>query len=162
MSRTRSWARPRAAVALAATFALSGAMFATASTAHATPESDLAAQRQKAAQLEAQIEANGNRVSILDEQYTSAQLKIQRANEQIAADEHRLEARQHETDTVRELLAARATELYMDAGNPAPLAAFDVSDANELGSRSAYAGAAADSDRQLLDEAKVAIEQLGL
>ena len=53
MSRTRSWARPRAAIALAATFALSGAMFATASTAHATPESDLAAQRQKAEQLEA-------------------------------------------------------------------------------------------------------------
>src|SRR5436190_2671053 len=126
MSRTRSWARPRAAVALAATFALSGAMFATASTAHATPESDLAAQRQKAVQLEAQIEANGNRVSILDEQYTSAQLKIEQANAQIEADQRRLEARRSESDAVRQQLAARATELYMDAGNPAPLAAFDV------------------------------------
>jgi cell wall-associated NlpC family hydrolase len=101
-------------------------------------------------------------VSILDEQYNSAQLAIQRANERIAADERELEARQSESASVREQLAARGAELYMGAGNPAPLAALDVSSTNELGSRSAYATAAADSDRQLLDRAKVAIEQLGL
>ena len=50
----------------------------------------------------------------------------------------------------------------MGAGNPAPLAAFDVSSAQQLGSRSAYSAAAADQDHQLLDTAKVAIEQLGL
>ena len=50
----------------------------------------------------------------------------------------------------------------MGAGNPAPLAALDVTNARELGARSAYAGAAADQDRQLLDDVKVAIEQLGM
>jgi len=162
MSRTRSWARPRAFVALATTFALSTAMFATASTAHATPESELAAERDKATQLEAQIEANGNRVSILDEQYNGAQLAIQRADERIGAAQSALEARRQESDAVRAELATRGAELYMGAGNGTPLAALDVSDTTELGARSAYAGAAADSDRQLLDRAKVAIEQLGL
>src|SRR5689334_18586341 len=123
MSRTRSWARPRAFVALAATFALSTAMFATASTAHATPESELAAERDKAAQLAAQIEANGNRVSILDEQYNRAQLAIQQADARIGTAEQALAARRQESDAVRTELAARGAELYMGAGNGTPLAA---------------------------------------
>jgi cell wall-associated NlpC family hydrolase len=162
VSGTRSWARRRAAVALATTCALTGATFSVASTAHATPESELAAERDRAEQLASQIEANGTRVSILDEQYNRAQLAIQDANEQLAAAQQQLEARREETDAVRAELATRGADLYMNAGNPAPLAALDVENANELGSRSAYASAAADSDRRLLDEAKVAIEQLGL
>jgi cell wall-associated NlpC family hydrolase len=162
MPRTWSWARPRAVVALAATLALTSATFATATVAHATPESELADQRAKAAQLEAQIEANGNRVSILDEQYNEAQSAIDRANQQLAADEHSLEQRQQESDAVRAELTARGAELYMGAGNPAPLAALDVNNATDLGSRTAYAGAAAESDQHLLDRAKVAIEQLNI
>jgi cell wall-associated NlpC family hydrolase len=63
---------------------------------------------------------------------------------------------------VRALLADRAAELYMGAGNPAPLAAFDVSSTQQLGSRSAYGAAAADQDEKLMDDARVAIEELGL
>ena len=44
--------------------------------------------------LEAQIEANGNRVSVLDEQFTNAQLAIQNATDQINADEAALDAKQ--------------------------------------------------------------------
>jgi cell wall-associated NlpC family hydrolase len=162
MSRTTSWARPRAAVALAATLALTSGALALSTPAHATPDSELSSERAKAAQLEAQIEANGNRVSILDEQFNSAQAAIDKANEQLAADERALEQRKQESETVQAELAARGAELYMGAGNPAPLAALDVHDTRELGSRTAYASAAADSDRQLLDRAKVAIEQLGV
>jgi cell wall-associated NlpC family hydrolase len=162
VSVTRSWARRRVAVALATAFALGAATFATASTAHATPESELAAERDRAADLEAQLEANGTRVSILDEQYNRAQLEIQEANERLAAARQQLEARRSETAAVQAELATRGAELYMNAGNPAPLAALDVETTSELGSRSAYASAAADSDRQLLDEARIAIEQLGL
>ena len=162
MSRTTSWARPRAAVALAVTLALTSGVLASSTAAHATPDSELASERAKAAQLESQIEANGNRVSILDEQYNQAQAAIDKANEQLAADERALEQRRQESEAVQAELAARGAELYMGAGNPAPLAALDVKDAGELGSRTAYAGAAADSDRQLLDRAKVAMEELGV
>ena len=162
MSRTRSWARPRPAVALAVTLALTSGVLASSTAAHATPDSELASERAKAAQLESQIEANGNRVSILDEQYNQAQAAIDKANEQLAGDERALEQRRQESEAVQAELAARGAELYMGAGNPAPLAALDVKDAGELGSRTAYAGAAADSDRQLLDRAKVAMEELGV
>jgi len=162
VSRTRSWARSRAVVAVAATLALTTGVLATSTAAHATPDSDLASERARAAELESQIEANGNRVSILDEQYNQAQAAIDKANEQLAADERALDQRRRETEAVQAELAARGAELYMGAGNPAPLAALDVKDAGELGSRTAYAGAAADSDNQLLDRAKVAIEQLGV
>jgi len=133
-----------------------------ATVAHATPESDLSSEQQKAQQLQAEIEANGNRVSVLDEQYNQAQIAIQRATDQLDSDQAQVEAKKRETERVRALLADRAAELYMGAGNPTPLAALDVAGTQELGSRSAYAAAAADQDNQLLDRARVAIEELGV
>ena len=148
---------------MVATLALMGAgSVTTATLAQASPQGDLASQQQRAAQLENEIEANGNRVSVLDEEYTNAELAIQHATDQINTDEAALKEKARETSAVRAQLEARGAELYMSAGNPAPLAALDVSSAGELGTRSQYAGAAADSDRQLLDEVKVAVEQLGI
>jgi peptidoglycan DL-endopeptidase CwlO len=163
MLRMSSFARPRVAVAAIAGLALIGtATLTTATLAQATPQSELATQQQKASALESQIEANGNRVSELDEQYTTAQLAIQKATAQINADQAQVDAKKRETDDVRDELTSRAAELYMGAGNPSPLGDLDVTDAGQLGSRSAYAGAAADQDRQLLDDVKVALEELGL
>jgi peptidoglycan DL-endopeptidase CwlO len=163
MLRMSRSARSRAAVAVVAALALTGAAtVTTARLAQASPQGDLASQQQRAAQLENEIEANGNRVSVLDEQYTNAELAIQRATDQINTDEAALKEKARETSAVRARLEARGAELYMSAGNPAPLAALDVSSAGEFGTRSQYAGAAADSDRQLLDEVKVAVEQLGI
>ena len=102
----------------------------------------------RAEQLQAEIEANGNRVSILDEQYNQAQDKIQKTTDQLNADRAQVEAKTRETDRVRALLADRAAELYMGAGNPAPLAAFDVSSTQQLGSRSAYGGRGRRSGRE--------------
>ena len=163
MLRMTRWARPRAAAAIVATLTIATAgTISTATIAHANPQTDLASEQQHAAELEAQIEANGTRVSILDEQYTKAQLAIQNATEQINADEAALAAKQKQTDSVRAQLQERAAELYMGAGNPSPLASLDVTDTRELGSRTAYAGAAADKDRQLLDDVQVAVEELGV
>jgi cell wall-associated NlpC family hydrolase len=159
---TRS-ARPRAAAVIAATLAITIAGSLTTPTlAHATPQSDLASEQQKAAALEAQIESNGNRVSVLDEQYTKAQLAIENATNQINADEKALGEKARRTDAVRAQLQQRAAELYMGSGNPSPLATIDLNNTRELGSRTAYAGAAANRDRQLLDDVRVAVEQLGL
>jgi cell wall-associated NlpC family hydrolase len=130
--------------------------------AHATPESELSAERARAEQLQAEIEANGNRVSILDEQYNQAEAAIQQTTDRLVSDQAQVDAKTLETAHIRALLADRAAQLYMDAGNPAPLAALDVSSTQQLGSRSAYGAAAADQDRQLLGRAKVAIEELGV
>jgi cell wall-associated NlpC family hydrolase len=133
-----------------------------ANVAHATPESELASQRARAERLQAEIEANGNRVSILDEQYNQAVAAIQRTTDQLDADQAQVDAKTKETARIRGLLADRAAELYMDSGNPTPLGAFDVSSTQQLGSRSAYGAAAADQDTQLIDNAKAAIEDLGI
>jgi cell wall-associated NlpC family hydrolase len=162
----RAAGKPRTATTrTAAAFVAAVALITTgglANVAHATPESELSSERARAEQLQAEIEANGNRVSILDEQYNQAQEKIQKATDQLNADQAQVEAKTRETDRVRALLADRAAELYMGAGNPAPLAAFDVSSTQQLGSRSAYGAAAADQDEKLMDDARVAIEELGL
>jgi len=159
----RSSARSRTAVAIAATLALViGATLTTASGALASPQGDLASQQQKASQLESEIEANGNRVSVLDQQYLDAQTAIQNATAQITADEASLREKARETSSVRDQLAARGAELYVGAGNPAPLAALDVTDATALGARSQYGAAAAEQDRQLLDKVRVAVEELGV
>ena len=157
-------ARPRTAIAFVAGLALmtTGTLATVATVAHATPQSDLQSEQQKAAELESEIQANGNRVSVLDEQYLEAQAAIQQATDQYNADRVQVAAKQRATDRIRGLVSARAAELYMSAGNPAPLAAFDVSNTQELGSQSEYGAAAADQDRQLIDNAKVAIESLGL
>jgi len=163
MLRMSRSARSRTAVAVTATLALmAGATLGTATVAQASPQSDLASQQQRAAELEREIQANGTRVSVLDEQYTNAQLAIQHATDQIHTDEAALRAKAAQTASVRAQLAARGAELYMGAGNPSPLAALDVSNADQLGMRSQYGAAAADQDRQLLDEVQVAVEQLGL
>jgi cell wall-associated NlpC family hydrolase len=163
MLRMTKSGRPRALAAAIATLVLLSVVTLTTTTlAHASPQDDLASEQQKASNLEAQIEANGNRVSVLDEQYTKAQLAIQNATSQINADEAALAAKQQQTDAVRGQLQERAAELYMGASNPAPLAALDVKSTSELGSRTAYAGAATDRDRQLLDDVRVAVEQLGV
>ena len=163
MLRMSSSARSRRALAVAATLALvTAATMTTATLAQASPQADLASQQQKAAQLESEIEANGNRVSVLDQQYLDAQTAIQNATAQITADETQLKAKARETDSVREQLAARGAELYVGAGNPTPLAALNVTDANALGARSQYGAAAAEQDRQLLDKVQIAVEQLGL
>ena len=130
MPRMFSSLRPHAAVIIAAALAITTAGALTTTTlAHATPQSDLQTEQQKASDLEAQIEANGNRVSVLDEQYTKAQLAIANATTQISADEASLKQKQKQTDSVRGELAARAAELYMGAGNPSQFASLDVSNA---------------------------------
>ena len=157
-------ARPRTAIAFVVGLALvmSGTLATVATVAHATPQSDLSSEQQKAAELEAQIQANGNRVSVLDEQYLEAQAAIQQATDQYNADRVQVAAQQRSADRLRNLVSARAAELYMGAGNPAPLAAFDLASTQQMGSQSEYGAAAADQDRQLIDTAKVAIENLGV
>jgi hypothetical protein len=61
--------RTAAAFVVALTLCTTG-IFST--VAHADPASDLASERAQAEQLQAEIAANGTRVSILDEQYLKA------------------------------------------------------------------------------------------
>jgi cell wall-associated NlpC family hydrolase len=132
---------------------------ALASPATAAPQQDLAAKEAEARRLQGRLDANVERASMLDEEFLESQAAFEDANHRIAAAEQALVMADQNTTRLRGLLAARAARLYMTAGNTDPLG-IDAADARELGTRAKYAEAAADRDRTVLDDLKVAEEQL--
>ncbi len=125
--------------------------------AQASPIDD---KRAEAARLQAEIDANGAKISALSEQYNGARLRLDQAT--AAADEAqaRIDAAQAQTDHIKSLLARRAADLYKGAGSSDPLAAVDVHDATEFAARSKYASAAANHDSALVDQLARSKEEL--
>jgi cell wall-associated NlpC family hydrolase len=132
---------------------------ALGSPAVAAPQQDLAAKQAEARRLQARLDANTERASMLDEDYLEAQAAFEDATDRIATAEQALVMADENTQRLRGLLASRAARLYMTAGNADPLG-IDAADARELGTRAKYAEAAADRDRTVLDDLKIAEEQL--
>jgi peptidoglycan DL-endopeptidase CwlO len=129
-------------------------------TAGAEPATDLASARARAKQLETQIDANNQRIEILDEQYNQTQASITEATNRIAAAQRQLDASAAHAATLRRLVSARAAELYMGAGTPSPLPDLNTTTVRQLGARAKYGSAATNRDQQLLGEIKLAQEQL--
>jgi cell wall-associated NlpC family hydrolase len=140
--------------------ALTSSALSLAVPAAASPQDELAAARARAEQLQGQIAANGQRISVLDEQYNQARLAIDEATAGIATTEGRLDAAATRTDELKTELASRAAALYKGAANGGPAGMLDASDVGELGSRSKYGSAAADEDDALIGDLVVAREQL--
>jgi cell wall-associated NlpC family hydrolase len=151
--------RPALAALLFATLSTAPAISSSAPAA-ASPQGDLAAKQAEAARIQAQIDANGERISVLDEQYNQTQLKIDQAAQGIKDTQARLDAAAQHTDQLKSRLAERAAALYVGAAGGSPASALDVKDVVEIGSRSKYGSAAADEDSGLIDDLVVAKEQL--
>ena len=134
---------------------------AFASRASATPTDELAAKRNEAEQLEAQIEQNHRKSEILNEQYLQAQAAVEDMRQKILEAEAGIKRAEDDTNDAKHRLAARAARLYMGAGNNDPLS-INATDVRELGARAKYGEAAADDDQRLLDRLDVAQEQLGI
>jgi peptidoglycan DL-endopeptidase CwlO len=128
--------------------------------AAASPQDDLAAKQAEAAQLATDIAANGERISILDEQFNQTQLEIDQARQGIQETQVRLDAAEQRTQELRDRLAGRAAALYIGAANGTPADALDANDVSELSSRSKYGSAAADEDNSLIDELAAAKKEL--
>jgi cell wall-associated NlpC family hydrolase len=132
----------------------------TSAPAAASPQGDLAAKQAEAARIQAQIDANGERISVLDEQFNQAQLKIDQAEQGIKDTQDRLDAAAQHADQLKSRLAERAAALYVGAAGGSPADALDATDVAEIGSRSKYGSAAADEDSGLIDDLVVAKEEL--
>jgi cell wall-associated NlpC family hydrolase len=153
--------RARRPIALLAT---SVAVLLTAAIvpAAAAPNDDLAAERARAAALETQIDAGSRQVEILDEQFNTAQASVDAATTRIAEGQLQVAAATVRADTTKQRLASRAAALYMRAGTPQVLPELDSADVHELETRAKYGDAAATRDSRLLDEVRVAQEQLAV
>ena len=137
-----------AAVAATAAFpALSGA----------SPIDD---KRRQAAELQGQIDANDNQIVTLSERLNGATYRRQQAEVAMAEAQRRTDAAIAQRKKIRDILGVRAAQIYKGAGSSTPLSQMDVSNINELSTRSKYASAAADHDNGLMAELQRAQEEL--
>jgi peptidoglycan DL-endopeptidase CwlO len=134
--------------------ALSGA------PASADPSDPITSKAAEARRLEAQIEANGNRISVLDEQYNQTLIAISAANDGLKDARSRIDRAQRETHRLNGLVQARAAALYTQAGSQSPFPELDASSVQELGSLSKYSDAAAQHDDDLIGDLNQARELL--
>jgi cell wall-associated NlpC family hydrolase len=146
-------------VALAMIVTLAAPALAPTSPAAAAPADDLAAKRAQAAQLEEQIAANGDRISMLDEDYNETRIAIDDAARGIAEAQANLDALSAQTEDLRHRLARRAAVLYTSGGTDT-LDLLDAGNINDVASRSRYGAAAAEQDERLVDDLTLAREQL--
>ncbi len=113
------------------------------------PNDDL---QQKAKDLESQIEANGAKVSALDEQANAIQIKLDDANAKIADADARTQAAEQETDHLRSMINERAASIYKVGGTSGPFDAINAKDANDITARSKYGDVAASHDDSLINQ----------
>jgi cell wall-associated NlpC family hydrolase len=142
------------AVALFTTLA---APFVGGSNAFASP---LDQKRAEARQIAAQIDANDNRISILDEQYNGAVLRIAELTKGIADARHHLATAERHAGGLRTEVRSRAAALYMGARSGTLFPQLDAHNAQEVASRSSYTAAAAARDSTLLSSLRSATADL--
>jgi len=128
--------------------------------AHADPQATIASKAAEARRIAAQIDANGNRISILDEQYDQARINIANADQALADAQKRIASAQRDTRRLTSMIEGRAAELYTQAGSSGPFPELDASSVQELGARTKYSDAAAQHDDNLIGDLSAARELL--
>lgn len=126
-------------------------------TASASPIDD---KRAEASRIQDTIDANGERISILAENYNEARLKIDEATAGIVDAQTRLDAAAAESRRLSDILQGRAAQLYMKSGSSSPIPELDAHSISEAGSRAKYSSAAAARDESVIDDLSIARELL--
>ena len=106
----------------------------------------------QARQLKAEIDANGEKISILAERYNGAQIALAAATRSISGIKSQIARAQAQADRTAVTVARRAATLYMSVGSQSPIGWMDASNVNEAGSRSVYGAVTADRDRLSLEQ----------
>src|SRR4026209_1738858 len=109
--RSRTLGRLSVAVAVAILAAVASPFVGTTHGYATTLEE----KRAEARHIAQQIEANGERISVLDEQYNGAVLRIAQLTKGIDQAKQRLAAAKRNTNGLRSQVRSRAASLYMGA-----------------------------------------------
>jgi cell wall-associated NlpC family hydrolase len=128
-----------------------------AAGAGAAPVDD---RRTEAAAIQDDIEANGQRIGELAEQFNGAQLRLDQAQATIDAAQARIEAARAEVARIKELIDLRAASVYRRAVQGRSLDGIDYDSAQDLLSRRHYASKQAGADDELLDQLAQAQQDL--
>jgi len=108
-------------------------------------------KKAEAAQLEADIEANGSRIAALGEQYNGAVLAYNDAQAAVSDAQKRLLHAHARASALSALVSVRAAALYQGASDPmSMLPSTNIKSVNELGVRTEYGSVATGNDEQLI------------
>jgi cell wall-associated NlpC family hydrolase len=135
---------------------LSSPFLATAGSA--TP---LADKQAEAARLSAQLDAQGARLSTLDEEYNRAVLKVQESAAALAAAERDINSANDRFAKARVRLARHAVTAYVHGGSTSVVEQLAHSNGTDLTLRNQYIQTAAADERNAIDGLKSAREDLG-
>ena len=119
-------------------------------------------KRRQAAELQRQIDQNGERLEAVAEKLKGARIRIGEAEAGIDEARRRTEGAAAERRRIRSNLSRRAAQIYRGAGSSSPLEQMDVKSIGEMASRSKYAAAAADRDDVLIAKLQKAKDDLAV
>jgi cell wall-associated NlpC family hydrolase len=120
-------------------------------------------KKAEAAHLEAEIQANGDKIAALGEQYNGAVLAYQDSQAAVADAHKRLIAAETENGKLSSLVSVRAAVLYQGAEAPTSLLPnTNLKSVNELSVRTQYGAVATGNDEQLIADLGRAQQDLKL
>jgi cell wall-associated NlpC family hydrolase len=118
------------------------------------------AKQQEAARIQAQLDAQGERISILDEQYNRARLQVDAADSTLARTDGERTAADTRFRDARGRLGRHAVDAYVHGGSSTLVEELAKSRGPDLPLRQHYLGITAASERRAIDELHVAREDL--
>jgi cell wall-associated NlpC family hydrolase len=114
----------------------------------------------EAQQLEAQINANAEKLSALNEQINSTQNELAQANADIQAADAAVAAAKAKTKELKQEVAARAAAVYTQSGTTTGVEQLDAQNAQDLTTKQKYSSLAAQRDNEIVVELAKAKEQM--
>ena len=119
------------------------------------------AQKQaEARRLAGQLDAVGNRISVLDEQLNQAHLRVAQAQASLSAAADKVRVTDLRVATVAQRVASRAVESYVAGGGLSQAIQLMNGSGSQLPVRQQYLQVAAGTDRRALDDLRAAREDL--
>lgn len=125
--------------------------------------STIDSKKAEAAQLEAEIQANGDKIAALGEQYNGAVLAYNNATAAVVEAHRLLVTAQRSAGKLSSLVSIRAAVLYQGAQDPTSIIpSTNITSVNELSVRTKYGALATNNDEQLIAELQRSQQDLRL
>ena len=122
----------------------------------------IADKQAEAAQLDAQINDNANKLGVLNEQINSAQNELDQANAAIKTADELVAAAKAKTKELHAEVARRAAAVYTQSGSNSGVEGLDSQNAQDLSTREKYSSLAAERDQQIVTDLAKAKEEVTL
>ena len=120
----------------------------------------IADKRAEAERIARQLDAQGERISVLAERLDQANMKADRVAAQVVAAQAALTQVDHQVQAARNLLRAEAVTAYVQGGRLPTVQALATAQGTQLGIQAAYAKTVAGKEQSALDALHGAREQL--